>query len=76
MEVNDIEELYRSIPNVIPNPHEPIPIHRQFAGDSRWVKLMNTISLAREIVRTENSDNERYMWARRILDGLITKKET
>tara|TARA_Y100000746_G_C15272233_1_gene354086 strand:+ start:49 stop:267 length:219 start_codon:yes stop_codon:yes gene_type:complete len=70
MEVNDIEEIYRSIPNVLSDFCEPIPVHRQLAGNSRWVKVMNTISLAREIVRTNNPESERYIWAREILDRL------
>ena len=68
MEVNDIEEIYRSVPDVLPDFCEPIPVHRQFAGNSRWVKVMNTISLAREIVRTNNQDSERYILAQEILN--------
>ena len=73
-EVNDIEEIYRSIPHTIPDPFTPIPVHRQYAGNSRWTKLMNTISLAHEIVRLDDTDSERYVWAKNILNKLSLSK--
>ena len=72
-EVNDIEEIYRSIPHALPDPFKPIPVHRQYAGNSRWTKLMNTISLAREIVRLNDTDSERHIWATDILNKLNSK---
>jgi len=72
MEVNDLEEIYRSIPT-FPEAFEPTPLHRQHAGYSKWVDVMNKISLAREIIRQNNKETERYIWAKNILSRIESK---
>lgn len=69
--IDELENIYRSISTDIPDETEPIPIHRQVAGNSIWTKIVNTISLARRIINTnENKESERYIWAKTILDRL------
>ena len=69
--LEELECIYRSIPTDIPDDEEPIPIHRQVAGNSIWTKIVNTMSLARQIIHTEkNKESQRYIWAKTILDRL------
>ena len=69
--IDELDTIYRSIPKVITEETEPIPVHRQIAGHSKWVQIVNTISLAREIIKKhKNKESERYIWAQTILDRL------